>query len=70
MTKINQKTIGKWVPFAPIAIGVALTAWAALADHSSVASYNDAWTPGVLNQTSEFTSIDDSSAVQISSLRK
>ena len=71
MTKIDRKTVGKWVPFAPIAVGIALTAWAALADHGSIAAYNDAWRPDdlTLSQTSEFTSLD-TSTLRISSLRK
>jgi len=69
MTRIDQKTVGKWVPFAPIAVGILLTAWAILADHGSIASYNDAWTPGSLTLTTEFTSLD-STPLQVSNLRK
>ena len=70
MTGISEKTVGKWLPFAPIALGVLLTAWAVLADHGSIASYNDAWTPGSgPTLTTEFTALDDM-PVQVSNLRK
>ena len=69
MIRIDQKTIAKCVPFAPIAVGILLTVWAVLADHGSIASYNDAWTPGSSTLTTEFTS-PDSTPLQVSNLRK
>lgn len=69
MIRIDRKTIGKWAPFAPIAVGILLTAWAILADHSSIASYNDALAPGAPTLTTEFTSLDGI-PVQVTNLRK
>jgi hypothetical protein len=69
MIRIDQKTVGKWVPFAPIAVGILLTAWAVLADHGSIASYNDALVPGAPTLTTEFTSLDGTT-LQVSNLQK
>jgi hypothetical protein len=69
MTRITQKTLGKWVPFAPIALGILLIAWAVLADHGSTASSNDAGGPGASTLTTEFTSLDGTT-LQVSNLQK
>ncbi len=69
MIRIDQKTIGKWVPWAPIAVGILLTAWAVLANHGSIASYNDASAPSGGTLMTEFTSLD-STPLQVSNLRK
>jgi hypothetical protein len=69
MTKLDQKSVGKWMPFAPIAVGIVLTVCAILADHGSIASYNDARLPGAASLTAEFAVADEMS-VQVSSLRK
>src|SRR5260370_36717687 len=55
MTRITRKTLGKWVPFAPIALGILLTAWAVLADRGSIASATDAGAPGASALMTQFT---------------
>ncbi|HKW55203.1 MAG TPA: hypothetical protein VJO12_16040 [Stellaceae bacterium] len=68
MTDTEQKTVWKWMPFAPIALGIVLTAWAALADHNSTAYYNEAWMPASAVAT-EFTG-PDAMPIQVSNLGK
>ena len=63
MTNTDQKTVWKWMPFAPIALGIVLTAWAALADHNPTAYYNEAWV------ATEFAG-PDAMPIQVSTLRK
>src|SRR5258708_7994176 len=69
MTRSTRKTLGKWVPFAPIALGILLTAWAVLADRGSIASANDAGAPGASTLMTEFTSLDGTT-LQASNLQK
>jgi hypothetical protein len=66
MTRIDEKTIGNWAPFAPIALGILLAGWAAFADHGSIASYNDAWAPGATTLITEFGSLDNEVTLQAS----
>jgi hypothetical protein len=68
MTKPDQKTFATWMPFAPIAMGVVLTVCAILADHGSIAAYNDAQLTGVASPSSVFA-VADETTLQVS-LRK
>jgi hypothetical protein len=68
MTNTDQKTSGTWMPFAPIAIGVMLTVCAIVADHGSIAAYNDAQLTGVASPSSAFAAADETT-LQVS-LRK
>jgi hypothetical protein len=69
MTDTDQTSVWKWMPFAPIALGVVLTAWAALADHHSTAYYNEAWISGDSAVATEFVG-PDTMPIQVSNLRK
>lgn len=66
MSGFDEKTVWKWMPWAPIALGVLLTAWAAVADHGAIAAYNDAWMSG----DSSFASVDNDPFLQTANLRK
>lgn len=67
MTNTDQKTVWKWMPFAPIALGIVLTAWAAVANHNPTAYYNEAWVPGTV--ATEFAG-PDAMPIQVSKLGK
>jgi hypothetical protein len=67
MTNTDQQTVWKLMPFAPIALGIVLTAWAALANHNSTAYYNEAWIPGAV--ATEFAG-PDAMPIQLSNLGK
>ena len=67
MTDTDQKSIWKWMPFAPIALGIVLTAWAAVANHNSTAYYDEGWVPGAV--ATEFAG-PDAMPIQLSNLRK
>ena len=67
MTNTDRDTAWKLMPFAPIALGIVLAAWAALANHDSTAYYNEAWTPGVM--ATELSG-PDAMPIQLSNLRK
>jgi hypothetical protein len=67
MTNTDWNIIWKWMPFAPIALGIVVTAWVALASHNSTAYYNEAWVPGAV--ASEFAG-PDAMPIQLSNLRK
>ena len=66
MTNTDQ-TVWKWMPFAPIALGIVLTAWAALANHNPTAYYDEAWVPGAV--AAEFAG-PDAAPIQFSDLSK
>jgi hypothetical protein len=69
MTDTDQKTLGTWMPFAPIAIAIVLIVCAVAADRDSIATYNDAQLSGVASAATELA-VTDKTTLQVSSLRK
>jgi hypothetical protein len=63
----TDRTVWKWMPFAPIALGIVVTAWVALANHNSTAYYDEAWIPGAVAAESAGP---DAMPIQLSRLRK
>lgn len=63
----TDRIVSKGMPFAPIALGLVLTAWAALADRNPTAYYNEAWIAGAA--ATEFAG-PDAMPIQLSRLRK
>ena len=67
MTGFEEKTMWKLLPWAPIALGMLLTAWAVVVDHGAIATYNDASMPG---DPSFVAVAEDGAFIQAANLHK